>query len=548
MKPISALFFLFSLLSIGVVSGNTQPDTAQPSDQSMLDTLFCSSGPIEATGYDSHVELRWRPVTNADRYAVYRLQASGNPVLRGFTNRTYYLDFVETTDTTYTYRVSALNRSGETIHTSPDVSASVRRFTDDQLQEMVQRYTFRYFWEFADPLTGLIFERSDDSRESCITIGGSGFGIMGLIAGIENGFVTREEVLTRLERIVGSLERLPRFHGVWAHWYDTYTNKAYPFSEHDNGGDLVETAFLIQGLLTAQGYFDRETEQEKTLRARIDTLWHGVEWSFYTQGEKALYWHWSEEHGFAMNHKVQGYDEALIAYILAAASPTYPIDREVYEQCWVNREAGEFFCATDFYGTMLPLGKRALMGGPLFWVHYSYLGLDPRGLRDLYANYWEQNCRFTRINRAYCIDNPYGWVGYGPDFWGLTACDALPTGYMAHSPGIGHDFGTVAPTAALSSMPYTPQESMDVLRNLYLNLGPISFGIMGFYDALNLGMPDPHKSTYNYLAIDQGPILIMIENHRRATLWKAFMKNDDVRRGLSRLGFTYNQSPVETLN
>ena len=331
----TTLSFLLLFLSLHIAEGLTRTVSAQPSNQSMLDTLFCSSGPIEATGYDSHVELRWRPVSNADRYAVYRLGTSRDTILRGTTNRTYYLDFIETTDTTYTYRVVALDPSGKALYTTPDVSASVQRFTDDQLQEMVQRYTFRYFWEFADPLTGLAFERSNDSRESCITIGGSGFGVMGLIAGIENGFVTREEVLTRLERIVGSLERLPRFHGVWAHWYDTHTNTAYPFSEHDNGGDLVETAFLIQGLLTAQGYFDRETEQEKTLRARIDTLWHGVEWSFYTQGEKALYWHWSEEHGFAMNHKIQGYDEALIAYILAAASPTYPIDREVYEQCWV---------------------------------------------------------------------------------------------------------------------------------------------------------------------------------------------------------------------
>lgn len=535
MKKISILCSLLWVFSV-------QAQNPTPHD---LRTLLRANAPIEATGYDAHVELRWQPIAKAERYEVYQLQGAQS-VLRGETQNLYYLDFVNHTEkeATFSYQIVALDMQGKPVGKTPSVSATVSTFTDAQLQEMVQRYTFRYFWEFADPQTGLIYERSNDTRENCITTGGSGFGMMGILAGVENGFVTREQAVERLTRMVAALEALPRFHGAWAHWYNTRTGQPYHFSEKDNGGDLVETAFLIQGLLAAKGYFHREVPAEKGLCERIEKLWREVEWSHYTQGEKALYWHWSPDYGFAMNHKIKGYDETFITYILAAASPTYPIDKSVYDDCWVNHKEGEFFCATDFYGIMLPLGKRAQMGGPLFWVHYSYLGLNPRGLSDIYADYWEQNRRYTLIDRAYCIDNPYHWTGYGADFWGLTACDALPSGYRAHAPGVGYDFGTIAPTAALSSMPYTPQESMQVLRNLYYNYGKITFGIMGFYDAVNLTVEGP-QSTNSYLAIDQGPILVMIENHRRATAWNAFMQNNDLLRGLHQLGFTINHRTIK---
>ena len=488
---------------------------------------------------------RWPAVSGAESYAVYLLR-DGKKSLRGETPNLYYLDFVAGLgrNAVYTYRVAALGADGKQLSETPQISAAISDFSDEQLQQMVQRYTFRYFWDFADPLTGLAYERSNDKRADCITTGGSGFGVMGIVAGVHNGFVTRPEAVARLTKIVGALEKLPRFHGAWAHWYNTRTGQPYHFSEKDNGGDLVETAFLVQGLLAAQGYFDGNDAAEKALRDRIEQLWREVEWSHYTQGQNALYWHWSPDYGFAMNHPIKGYDETFVTYILAAASPTFPIDKKVYDDCWVNRKEGEFFCATDFYGIMLPLGKRAQMGGPLFWVHYSYTGLDPRGLADRFANYWEQNRRYTLVDRAYCIDNPYRWVGYGPDFWGLTACDALPEGYRAHTPGVGEDFGTIAPTAALSSMPYTPEESMAVLKNLYRNLGSVAFGIMGFYDAVNLSLGEP-RSTESYIAIDQGPILVMIENHRNATVWNAFMKKNDIRRGLDRLGFTINHKTIE---
>lgn len=530
---------MFLLLSACAVAEAREPV------QSDYHTLFPAREEIEAVGYDSHVELRWRPVEGARDYAVYVV--SGKDLLfRGRTPHPYYLDFTADLgrNAVYTFRVRAFGPGGELLAQTPEVSAEVSDFTDEQLLEMVQRYTFRYFWEFADPFSGMAYERSNDTRADCVTVGGTGFGLMGIVAAVENGFVTRDRALERFEKIVGSLERLPRYHGAWAHWYDSRNGKAYPFSEKDDGGDLVETAFLVQGLLSVNGFLDGTDPREKRLAERIGKLWREVEWNHYTRGEEALYWHWSPAHGFGMNHRIRGYDETLITYVLAAASPTYPISRSVYDRCWVNPEPGEFFCVSDFYGIMLPLGKRAQMGGPLFWVHYSYMGLDPRGLSDAYADYWEQNRRYTLIDRAYCIDNPYNWTGYGPGFWGLTACDALPSGYRVHAPGAGHDTGTVAPTAALSSMPYTPGESMEVLKNLYRNYGRIAFGMMGFYDAVNLTLGGG-CSTESYLAIDQGPILVMIENYRSAALWDAFMRNDDVRRGLDRLGFRIGHKAIE---
>lgn len=518
---------------------------AQPGGGNGIASFLTTDKPIEARGYDSHVELRWKSVPKAESYDVMMVDADRS-ILRAQTQNLFYLDFINDVglNRDFSYKVVAYDGKGKKIAETPVATAAVRNFDDDRLLEMVQEYTFRYFWDFADPISGLAFERSNDSRANCVTTGGAGFGIMAMIAAVENGFVTRRQAVDRLLKIVGSLEKFTRFHGAWAHWYDSSTNKPYSFSVKDNGGDLVETAFLVEGLLAAKGYFDASDKTEKELGQRIEKLWREVEWSHYTQGQPALYWHWSAEYGFEMNHQIKGYDETFITYILAAASPTYPIDKRVYDNCWVNHKDGEFFCQSVFYDTFLPLGKRMQLGGPLFWIHYSYIGLCPKGLRDAYADYWEQNRRYTLVNRAYCIDNPCGWRGYGEGFWGLTACDALPHGYGAHSPGAGADRGTVAPTGALSSMPYTPQESMEVLKNLYRNHGRLAFGPLGFYDAVNFSVSG-RNTTYSYLAIDQGPIVTMIQNHRNAAIWRAFMKNGDVLEGLRKLGFTYDKSFIE---
>lgn len=351
--------------------------------------------------------------------------------------------------------------------------------------------------------------------------------------GIERGFVTREEGVDRLDKIITFLaEKADRFHGAWSHWLNGTTGSVIPFSANDDGGDLVETAFMVQGLLTVRQYLDPTSTQETELINKINELWHEVEWDWYTQGgQNVLYWHWSPNFGWEKNHRITGWNEALIVYVLAASSPTHSIDKEVYTRGWSRNGAMVNSSQKSYYDYTLPL--RSDRGGPLFFAHYSFLGLDPRNLEDQYANYWTQNTNHTLINRAYSIENPKNYVGYGPNSWGLTASDNHQ-GYSAHSPD--NDLGVITPTAAISSIPYTPEESLDAIRFFYYILGDRLWGEYGFYDAFNF---TEGWVASSYLAIDQGPIIVMIENYRTGLLWKLFMSAPEVQNGLDKLGFTY---------
>ena len=280
-----------------------------------------------------------------------------------------------------------------------------------------------------------------------------------------------------------------------------------------------------------QQYFNQDNETEKGIRDGIQTLWEEVEWNWYLNDSKALFWHWSPNYGWDMNMHISGWNEALIVYVLAASSPTYPITKEVYDNGWARN--GAMRNGRKYYGITLPLGSDK--GGPLFFSHYSFLGLDPRDLSDAYASYWEQNVAHSRINYEYCKANPKGYAGYSDECWGLTASD-YPKGYTASSPT--NDKGTIAPTAALSSMPYTPQESLKALRYFYYVLGDRLFDEYGFHDSFSLSS---RWFAPSYIAIDQGPIVIMIENYRTGLLWDNFMKNEDVKKGLDKLGFTYTE-------
>ncbi len=403
---------------------------------------------------------------------------------------------------------------------------------DAGLLDTVQRQTLHYFCDFAHPASGLARERSNTTDlygNEVVTTGGSGFGVMAIIAGVERGFVEREAAVAQMLKITAFLTgKAERFHGAFPHWLNGESGRTFAFSRKDNGGDLVETAFLMQGLLAAHQYYNRDEADEAALRTSIDRLWRTVEWSWYTQGDKnQLYWHWSPAYGWAMDHAIRGWDECLITYVLAAASPTYAIRPEVYHKGWTATD--HFRNGKKYYDITLPLGFD--YGGPLFFSHYSFLGLDPRGLKDRYADYWQQNVAHTLINRAYCIDNPKGWKGYGPACWGLTASDT-PKGYSAHSPE--NDNGTISPTAAISAMPYAPEESMAALRHFYYGMDGRLWGEYGFIDAFNLSADWYAKS---YLAIDQGPQVVMIENYRSGLIWDLFMSHPDVQRGLRALGF-----------
>jgi hypothetical protein len=400
--------------------------------------------------------------------------------------------------------------------------------SDEALLTKVQQQTFKYFWDFAHPSSGMARERNTSG--DIVTSGGTGFGIMSMIVGIERNFITRQAGVERLDKILDFLETADRFHGVWPHWLNGTTGKVIPFSPNDNGGDLVETAFLILGLLTFRQYLSPVDATEQLLIDRINTLWGEVEWDWYTrEGQDVLYWHWSPDKQWIMNHEIQGYNEALIVYVLAASSPTHGINATVYEKGWAN--SGGIVNGKSYYGITLPLGFE--YGGPLFFAHYSFLGLDPRNLNDAYADYWTQNVNHSRINHAYSAANPKKFVGYSDDNWGLTASDNH-LGYSAHSPT--NDLGVITPSAALSSFPYTPEESMKALHFFYYKLGDRLWGEYGFYDAFNI---TEGWTANSYLAIDQGPIIVMIENYRTALLWDLFMSAPEVGSGLDKLSFTY---------
>ena len=427
---------------------------------------------------------------------------------------------------------------GESQETIQELETNT--LSDEQLLDTIQKQTFNYFWEGAEPNSGMARERlhMDDiyptSPKNTVTIGGSGFGLMAILVGIERGFITREQALKRFNRIVDFLDKADRFHGAWPHWLNGETGKVLPFSKKDDGGDLVETAFMIQGLLTVSEYFKNGKENEKELVSKIDKLWKEVEWDWYTKGgEDVLYWHWSPNYGWEMNFPVGGYNECLIMYVLAAASPTHSISKEVYEKGWARNDS--IVSNDSLYGKALVLDyyeNNKASVGPLFWAHYSYLGLSPKGLKDQYADYWKLTQNQAIIHHEYAKDNPKHFKGYGDSLWGLTSSYSMK-GYAGHRPG--RDLGVISPTAALSSFPYTPSASMKMLRYLYQEQDTL-IGKYGPYDAFSL---EHNWYTPRYLAIDQGPIPVMIENYRTGLLWKLFMQNKDVLNGLQKLGFTY---------
>jgi len=407
-----------------------------------------------------------------------------------------------------------------------------KNLSDSSLLDLVQKQTIKYFWDFAHPVSGMARERSNTSFDygnEVVTTGGTGFGVIALIVGVERKWLSRDTVAKHLLKMLRFLNKADSYHGVFPHWLNGETGKTIKFSRKDDGADLVETSYLFEGLLCAREYFNENNKVENEIRGRINALWNDIEWSWFTKGgQDILYWHWSPNNGWAMNFPLHGYNEALITYVLAASATSYPVSADVYHKGWAM--SNFFLNGKKFYGYALPLGFD--FGGPLFFSQYSFLGLDPKGLKDKYADYWEQNQNHTLINREYCIDNPKKYKGYGENCWGLTASDD-PNGYDAHSPT--NDNGTITPTAALSSFPYTPEYSMQALKHFYYDLGKNIWGKYGFKDAFN---ESQNWVADSYLAIDQGPIVVMIENYRSALFWKLFMGIPEIQNGLKKLGFT----------
>ncbi|MBL3552962.1 glucoamylase family protein [Rhodovulum sulfidophilum] len=404
----------------------------------------------------------------------------------------------------------------------------IRGLDDAALRDRIAQATAGYFLDWSHPVSGMARERSAGAFgydiEDTVCTGGTGFGLLAQIVAAERGWRPRREILDRVARLVGFLETADRFDGVFPHFLHGATGRVLPFMAGDDGGDLVETAFLMTGLLGAAAFFTEAPE----IGARIEALFGAVNWAAHLRADGAVMWHRHPERPWPGNAlPIRGWNEAMPVFVLGAGSETFPLPPASYHDSWAKTPS--FLNGRSYGGTVLPLGPD--WGGPLFLSQYPFLGIDPRGLRDAYADYGLQARAHALVNRAHCLANPKGHAGYGPDCWGLTASDD-PKGYAAHSPT--HDTGVITPTAALSSFPYAPAETMPVLRHLHDDLGDRIWGEAGFVDAF---CPNGDWVAESRLAIDQGPIVVGLENHRSGLIWRLVSNRPEIRRGLLRLGF-----------
>ncbi len=510
---------------------------------------------VTVRGAERHFDVSWQPV-NARELLAYRIYRSWDgkaftPVGTQQGGRTRFTDYVGAPPREASYRVTALDLAGRESAPSPAARAQTRPFSDDELLDMVEEGCFRYYWDAGHPNAGLAPEVLPGD-ENLVPLGGNGFGVMALIVAADRKFVSRDAAAARLLKIVRFLARADRFHGVWPHFLNADTGHVVPFfGEYDDGGDLVETSFMMEGLLAARRYFDRDTPAEAEIRGTITRLWREVEWDWYrkTPDSTVLYWHWSPDHGFYISHPLIGWNETMIVYLLAIASPTHPVpaalyhsgwagtdERAVaYRQRWSRTTQGDHYLNGRTYdGIKLDVGEGS--GADLFFTDFSFMGFDPRGRRDRYADYFENNRAIALINHAYCARNPGKYAGYGPDCWGLSA--GINSGGGRAQPR--DDNGTINCMASLSSMPYTPQESMAALKHFYRVLGAKLWGIYGFHDGFNAT-----ENWYEpvYMALNQAPITVMIENHRTGLVWRNFMSNPEIQPALDAIGFKRDPAP-----
>jgi hypothetical protein len=507
---------------------------------------------VQAKGYDRHIDISWDPVTSGvlQSYVIYRAigKHKFQPVGMQSADISRYSDFVGESGVTASYRVKAVDRSYRQSAFSSAVTASTKELSDDELLNMLQEACFRYYWEGAHPAAGMTLENiPGDDR--IVATGASGFGIMALIVGVDRGFITREQGIERLTKILDFLEKVPRYHGAWAHFLNGDTAQSMlVFGMYDNGGDLVETSFLMEGLLAARQYFKGSSEAETSIYQRITRLWETVEWDWYrrTPQSDALLWHWSPQWSWFIDHRLTGFNETMITYLLAIASPSHPVPASLYYTGWAGQseasaayrsgwsgssEGNLYRNGHSYYGIKLDVGSGT--GGPLFFTQYSFMGFDPRGIHDRYTDYFDNNRNLALIDLKYCESNPGHFQGYGADDWGLTASDDQ-LGYLAHSPDLSADNGTITPTGALASFPYTPEASMAALKFFYRTLGDRLWGVYGPHDAFNLG-----RNWFSpvYMGLDQAPIVVMVENYRSGLIWKLFMSNPEIQPMLDRIGF-----------
>ena len=532
----------FILLMTGLMQTNAQDYNHNYGNDKVLTDTIPPAVPqgLKQYTFEKHMEIDWLPNQEADiaGYNIYRYNGS-EYILHTVIpkDQNFFNKWLGSTGVFDSYKISAYDLSGNESALTDSVSGTTHAMSDDEFLTMVQLATFHYFWDYAHPVSGLARERLG-SGNTC-AIGGSGFGVMAILVGIERGFITRELGVDRMLKILNFLNnQADRFHGAFPHWINGETGAVIPFSQFDDGGDLVETSFMIQGLLTARQFFNQSNSNETEIRNLITSIWETVEWNWYQRAPFSdfLYWHWSPNYGWQINMKIVGYNETMITYLLAIASQTHHVPARLYYDGWAS--SSNYENGNTYFGYHLWVGPP--YGGPLFFAHYSFLGFDPRFKKDIYTNYFFNNKNHTLINRQYCINNPFGYEGYGENMWGLTASDD-PFGYRVHEPY--NDNGTITPSAALSSMPYTPEESLGVIKEMYRTLGSQVWGKYGFKDAFNL-----HENWFasSYIAIDQGPIIDMIENYRSQLLWNNFMANPEIQAMVDSVGFMPDSATAVT--
>lgn len=403
--------------------------------------------------------------------------------------------------------------------------------TTAALLDTVQHASFLYFWNEANPANGLIRDRSQ-SWSPC-SIASLGFGLSSICVGIDHGWVTREAGRDRVRTALQTLWTTPQ--GSGASGFIGYKGFYYHFLDMttatrtwDSELSTIDTALLFAGVLDCKQYFTGSDTTETSIRALADSIYRRADWEFFRNATAGLYMGWKPGTGFSGYGLWRGYNEAMIMYILGLGSPTHPIP----SGCWT------FWTGT--YSWQTQYGQTYVIFPPLFGHQYSHCWIDFRYIADAYMRakgitYFENSRRATLAQRAYAVANPGGWVGYSDSLWGLTASDS-PTGYRARgAPPAQNDDGTITPTAPVSSLPFTPSEMLPVIRNLYFGYPPL-WGPYGFLDAFNLSVGGTWWDT-DYIGIDQGPIVLMIENYLTNAVWDRFMQNPDVQLGLTRAGF-----------
>lgn len=490
---------------------------------------------LRAHGYERHIDLEWTPGSDrgVTQYVIYR-SANGGPYKAigiQWPGYNLYTDYVGTAIHEASYKVAARTSTLKESPLSAAATASTHPVTDDELLTMVQQASFRYYWDAAEPHSGMTRENRP-GNDDMIALGASGFGIMALVTGVDRGFITREQGLDRMLQITAFLARADRYHGAWPHFLSGSTGHTLPvFGVFDDGADLVETSFLMEGLLTARQYFNHPDAKEQELVQRITHLWEGVEWDwFLTPKHDAIWWHWSPDYSYYIANRLTGWNEVMITYLLAIASPTHGIPANAWITGWAGEGIGaQYANGKSYFGIRLPVGGGT--GGPLFFTDYSFMGLNPARVTDKFTNYLDQVKAQTLINYRYCLADPEHWKGYGADDWGITAVDG-PDGYVPYEPTKGLDDGTIAPTGAVSAMAYAPEQSMAAIRHWYRDLGAQTWGIYGFVDAFN---QTDDWSAIITMGLNQAPQVAMIENARTGLIWRMFMANPEIAPALEKV-------------